>query len=269
MPLNVPGILVPFQLLVHSRLVIPNLVVKDIRQIDFVALKKAGYRGAVFDKDNCLTLPHRDTLVPELQEAWQQCRETFGEGNVLIVSNSAGTVLDAGGIQSESVTYHLRAPVLFHKSFKPAYSCITAIRSYFSSLHSPIRDRELIIVGDRIFTDVVLANRMRLQNRRSKELGMALSRAFQTDGTLTTEKEFIGNSTGALHPFGPLSVWTTGVWKRESMVMRWLEHGLIKLVQRWSITPAGESIDTSPFLQVLTKLEPKKRLTAGSENLVG
>jgi phosphatidylglycerophosphatase GEP4 len=72
MPLNVPGILVPFQLLLHPRLVIPSFVVRgiyfykfprsfltvstqeDIRQIDFAALKQAGYRGAVFDKDNCL-----------------------------------------------------------------------------------------------------------------------------------------------------------------------------------------------------------------------
>lgn len=58
----------------------------DIRQLDFVALRAAGYRGAVVDKDNCLvrlpsslgwervfefgcffqTLPHRDELVPEL-----------------------------------------------------------------------------------------------------------------------------------------------------------------------------------------------------------
>ena len=68
------------------------------------------------------------------------------------------------------MTYHLRAPALLHKSFKPAYSCIYAIRSYFSSLHSPIPDRELIIVGDRIFTDVVLANWMRLQNRPKKGL---------------------------------------------------------------------------------------------------
>jgi predicted HAD superfamily phosphohydrolase YqeG len=26
----------------------------DIRQIDFSALRNAGYKGAVFDKDNCL-----------------------------------------------------------------------------------------------------------------------------------------------------------------------------------------------------------------------
>ena len=73
MPLNIPGLLVPFQLLVYPRLALPSLVVKgkrplyckllapltilaqeDIRQIDFLALKRAGYRGAVFDKDNCL-----------------------------------------------------------------------------------------------------------------------------------------------------------------------------------------------------------------------
>jgi hypothetical protein len=73
MPLNIPGILVPFHLLVNPRLVIPSLAVKgepatldqvkqlnpepdqkDIRHIDFKALKTAGYRGAVVDKDNCL-----------------------------------------------------------------------------------------------------------------------------------------------------------------------------------------------------------------------
>lgn len=27
---------------------------EDIRQLDFYELRRAGYRGAVFDKDNCL-----------------------------------------------------------------------------------------------------------------------------------------------------------------------------------------------------------------------
>jgi phosphatidylglycerophosphatase GEP4 len=159
-------------------------------------------------------------------------------------------------LQSESVTFHLRAPVLFHKSFKPAYSCITAIRSYFSSLPSPIRDRELIIVGDRIFTDVVLANRIRLQNRPQKGLlGMALPRDSEKDGSSTAENGSFGDATGAPHPFGPLSVWTTGVWERENMIMRWLEHGLVKLVQRCSTPPTGEPVDTSEFLKVLRKPE--------------
>jgi Mitochondrial PGP phosphatase len=45
------------------------------------------------------TLPHQDPLVPQLREAWAECRETFGPENVLIVSNSVGTGGDAGGIR--------------------------------------------------------------------------------------------------------------------------------------------------------------------------
>lgn len=33
------------------------------------------------------------------KEAWQECRETFGPGNVLIVSNTAGSHLDVGEIE--------------------------------------------------------------------------------------------------------------------------------------------------------------------------
>ena len=72
MPLNVPGLFAPFQVLVRPRLIIPSLAVKgncyllrmrvlitslsqtDIRQIDFAALRREGYRGIIFDKDNCL-----------------------------------------------------------------------------------------------------------------------------------------------------------------------------------------------------------------------
>ncbi|KAF8161356.1 mitochondrial PGP phosphatase-domain-containing protein [Crassisporium funariophilum] len=267
MPLNVPGLLVPFQLLIHPRLVIPSLLVKDIRQIDFPALKRAGYRGAIFDKDNCLarpyhlygarTFPHRDTLVPELQEAWKQCRETFGEGNILIVSNSAGTFTDAGGIQAKSVSHHLQVPVLLHASLKPSYSCIKSIHTYFSSLRTPINDNELIIVGDRIFTDIVLANRIRMQcNRHKSFLGLTLSSAYVKDGTLTTEKETIDESQGKQmgpRPLGPLSVWTTGVWKRESMLMRWLEFRLVKAVERWSNPPQGKPMDMSRFVKEIEK----------------
>lgn len=36
------------------------------------------------------------------QDAWKECRGVFGEGNVLIVSNSAGTKHDAGQVQVRS-----------------------------------------------------------------------------------------------------------------------------------------------------------------------
>jgi len=68
------------------------------------------------------------------------------------------------------------------------------------SLKSPIKDEEMIIVGDRVFTDVVMANRMR------------------------------AGSKG----LGPLAIWTTGVWQREAVVMRWLEKRLVDVV-KWGV----------------------------------
>ncbi|KAF7296040.1 hypothetical protein MKEN_01419000 [Mycena kentingensis (nom. inval.)] len=230
MPLNIPGILVPLQLLFNPRIALPNLAVKDIRHLDFVALKKAGYRGAVFDKDNCLTLPHKDELVPELKacEAWDDCRKTFGDANVLIVSNSAGTRSDPGGIQAESVKRNLRVPVLFHPTPKPGYSCIRAIQRYFASLQTPVRTEELVVVGDRIFTDVVMANRLRNGSRGF--LQMCLKCGLEQGGTV--EKERASNASQRSMEGGPLAVWTTGVWEREATFMRWCETKLVAFIQR-------------------------------------
>ncbi|KAI6104889.1 HAD phosphatase [Pisolithus croceorrhizus] len=205
MPLNIPGILAPFQLLWNPRIILPN-VIQDIRQLDFLALRKAGYRGAVFDKDNCLTIPYKDTLVPELQvRLLEECREAFGECNVLIVSNSAGSRDDPGGIQAESVSHHLSVPVLYHGSPKPAYRCISAIR--LTSHH------ELVVVGDRVFTDVVMANRMK------RRVTCATGEPEKTSSIRDREN-------------GPLAVWTNGVWQKESMVMRWIERCLVDVVAR-------------------------------------
>lgn len=76
MPFNFPGTLVPFYAIINPRILLPSLRVvrtppasstvyssfwqRDIRYLDFAALRDAGYRGAIFDKDNCLvpfTLP--------------------------------------------------------------------------------------------------------------------------------------------------------------------------------------------------------------------
>lgn len=62
--------------------------------------------------------------------------------------------------QAESVAHHLGAPVLRHSSLKPSHRSIAAIQRYFASLPSPISDRHLIVIGDRVLTDTVLANRI-------------------------------------------------------------------------------------------------------------
>lgn len=204
-----------------------------------MALRNAGYKGAVFDKDNCLTIPYKDTLVPQLEDAWRECREAFGEGNVIIVSNSAGTKFDAGGIQAESVSYHLSVPVLRHGTLKPGYSCIASIRAYFSSLRVPIFDDELVVVGDRIFTDVVMASRMRSDFALSSSDAPARAR--------------IG---------GPLAIWTDGVWQKESMIMRWAEKRLLNVVRKWARHEETSSVGTDVFVRKLPSPEPRKTGTA-------
>ncbi|KAJ6589966.1 mitochondrial PGP phosphatase-domain-containing protein [Mycena vulgaris] len=240
MPVNIPGILVPFQLLFNPRIILPNLTGQRWPN-------KAGYRGAVFDKDNCLTLPNKDELVPELRDAWEECRQTFGEGNVLIVSNSAGSSSDTGGIQAESVKRSLQAPVLFHSTPKPGYSCIHSIQRYFSSLHTPVRTEQLIVVGDRVFTDVVLANRLRNLERGSGFLHLCFRCVFERGGTVGRE-----NNAGSSHRSidgGPLAIWTTGVWKREATLMRWCERKLVDIVQRRVTRDEIDLEGPSPFLK--------------------
>ncbi|KAI0067643.1 HAD phosphatase [Artomyces pyxidatus] len=219
MPFNFPGTIVPLYALFNPRLLLPSIAVADIRQLEWAALRKAGYRGAVFDKDNCLTLPHHDRLVPELNDAWAECRKTFGSGNVLIVSNSAGTAEDPGQLQADSVTHHLRAPVLLHASLKPSYTCAHGVRTYFSSLPAPIAPHELVVVGDRVFTDVVLARRIGQPASVWKRIAARLRLSQSGEPEVDVR--------------GPLAIWTTGVWTRESMLMRSAEAKLVKTIESW------------------------------------
>ena len=75
-----------------------------------------------------------------------------------------------------------------------------------------MKDDELVVIGDRIFTDVVMANRM-----KSGDNGK-----------------------------GPLAIWTSGVWTKEAMGMRWIEKKLVEAVTKHT---NGENQFTAQFLK--------------------
>jgi phosphatidylglycerophosphatase GEP4 len=102
---------------------------------------------------------------------------------------------------------------LRHNTPKPGYSCIRGVRNYFGSLPNPVKDEELVVIGDRIFTDVVMANRMKS-----------------------------GDNGGR----GPLAIWTSGVWKKEAMGTRWIEKKLVEAVTKHT---NGENQYTTQFLK--------------------
>ncbi|KAG0342709.1 hypothetical protein BG000_002054 [Podila horticola] len=99
---------------------IPNLVVRDIRDINFEQLHKAGIVAIAFDKDNCLTRPYGNELHPPFE---------------------AIAIEKALGVH-----------VLRHQEKKPAGG--DELLHYFDSTPAS----RIAFVGDRALTDVVFGH---------------------------------------------------------------------------------------------------------------
>lgn len=95
------------------------------------------------------------------QAQFTRLRAAYPHPSMLIVSNTAGTPsMDPDLTSSALLAAATSVPVLAHRTKKPG--CSAEIMAYFHS-HAELRDlkpEEVAIVGDRLATDVVLANRM-------------------------------------------------------------------------------------------------------------
>lgn len=88
--INLEGIAYSVGIIAKDKhLVIPHIAVPDIRYIDWVELKRRGFKGVVFDKDNTITAPYSLSLWPPLGSSFEQCKSLFGS-NIAVFSNSAG-----------------------------------------------------------------------------------------------------------------------------------------------------------------------------------
>ncbi|KAK2078879.1 hypothetical protein QBZ16_002569 [Prototheca wickerhamii] len=95
----------PRQVLSRTRrpaLALPHLGIQDLRAVDWAALKQAGFKAAIFDKDNTLTVPYAMDLEPGPATALQTCQQVFGRRQVALFSNSAGLAqFDPEGKEAE------------------------------------------------------------------------------------------------------------------------------------------------------------------------
>ena len=150
--INLEGILYfPWARFVRRTLAVPHFLVKDIRDISPVKLKEYGFKGLIFDKDNTLTAPYVNQIYPSIREAFQRYIEVFGD-RILIMSNSAGTLDDRGYKDAMQIEEDLGIKVLRHIRKKPGG--MSEVRKYFGC-----DPTELVMFGDRVFTDVVFGNR--------------------------------------------------------------------------------------------------------------
>ena len=93
-------------------------------------------------------------VKPELSFSLERCQDAFGENQVAILSNSAGLEqYDPEGTEAARVEGALKVRVLRHREKKPAGGRADLER------HFGCATDELIMVGDRYFTDIVFGNR--------------------------------------------------------------------------------------------------------------
>ena len=88
--INIEGILCSTMVILKDpKLALPHIAVPDIRYIDWAELRRKGFKGVVFDKDNTITAPYTLTPWPPVESSLERCKLEFGP-DIAVFSNSAG-----------------------------------------------------------------------------------------------------------------------------------------------------------------------------------
>lgn len=151
---NLSATLNALRLLWSPRLALPHACVETFAEVQIPPHVQA----VVLDKDNCFAQDHSLVVFPAYADKFAQLRQQFQGKSLLIVSNSAGTNDDTDHLHAVELENSLGIDVLRHSTKKPG--CGDQIMAYFEQ-HGITKDpSKVAIVGDRLLTDVVLANNM-------------------------------------------------------------------------------------------------------------
>lgn len=188
--LNLSATLNVSRLLYNPSLCLPHITVKSFDQLvlpfTIPTAPNVTIKGVVLDKDNCFAKDHDDKVWPEYevcllqsrptnyiivvlkplssitnssphtQQTWKKLKEIYPKDHLLIVSNSAGTDDDINHAQAKTLELNTGINVLCHSIKKPG--CLNEITQYFAKLN--VKPNEIIVIGDRLFTDMLMANMM-------------------------------------------------------------------------------------------------------------
>lgn len=155
---NLSATLNVMKLAVSPQLCLPHLVVSTFNDLPVPIPANPTIKAIVLDKDNCFAKAHDDKVWPEYQSKWYLLRTQYPGAQLLIVSNSAGTNDDIDHKQAQILEERTGVTVLRHTTKKPG--CHVEIMSYFKKHGVCERSDEVAVVGDRLFTDILMANMM-------------------------------------------------------------------------------------------------------------
>ncbi|KAA6408405.1 MAG: HAD-superfamily phosphatase [Lasallia pustulata] len=169
LPMNVSATLNLFRLIRDPSLCLPQATISTFNHLPipvskaFVSSakgKEPDIRAVVLDKDNCFAWPKENTVYKPYNDKFEALRAAYPGSRLLIVSNSAGTGSDPGGREAQLLQKNTGVTVLQHATKKPG--CQTEILDYFRNAPDSgvTRPDQIAVVGDRLFTDVMMANMM-------------------------------------------------------------------------------------------------------------
>jgi len=168
--MNISGALNVFRLFANPALCLPQHTVATFDQIPIPLSaaftsrhdekKKPDIRAVVLDKDNCFAIPKQNNVYPQYQAKFDDLRRAYPGSRLLIVSNSAGTNSDRAHAEADLLEQNTGVKVLRHATKKPG--CHAEVMDYLRNapdvqITSPA---QVVMVGDRLFTDVMMANMM-------------------------------------------------------------------------------------------------------------
>ncbi|KAK3680131.1 hypothetical protein LTR78_000508 [Recurvomyces mirabilis] len=166
--MNISGTVNVLRLLVNPALCLPHHTCATFDQLPIplsAAFSKHGekrpdIRAVVLDKDNCFAIPKQNSVYPAYEKKFEELRKAYPGSRLLIVSNTAGTNSDNGHADADLIERTTGVKVLHHATKKPG--CHEEVMSYFRNQPDAgvTHPGQVAVVGDRLFTDVMMANMM-------------------------------------------------------------------------------------------------------------
>ncbi|RPA79200.1 HAD-superfamily phosphatase [Ascobolus immersus RN42] len=171
MPLNTTGVTAFLRTLLTPRDFLPHITIPHFTSLPIPPdplLHPLGLppskriKALVLDKDNLLTLPYQPSLHPSVTAHLAALKAHYNDAQIVIVSNSSGTASeDPDGREAAALEKETGVKVLRHAEMKPGRGCGREVMEYLKGNGSGVVEGgEVLVVGDRVFTDVVLGNRV-------------------------------------------------------------------------------------------------------------
>ncbi|KAK1766203.1 Phosphatidylglycerophosphatase GEP4, mitochondrial [Phialemonium atrogriseum] len=168
MNLNLSASLNVFKLLANPSLCLPHATVPTFNDLPIPLDKafekegrKVNIRAVILDKDDCFAYPDSNVVHGPYKDRFEALRAAYPGRRLVVVSNTAGALsYDSHRKLASEVEKSTGVAVLSHRIKKPG--CGDEIMSYFrqhpeTGVTSP---HQIAIIGDRLSTDMMLANMM-------------------------------------------------------------------------------------------------------------